>query len=372
MIIYMGLEKIIFDGILITYVFFSIFDKNIHEARWIVAALIFCAGIKLCLYLLKRETSKKIVLAVMIISINIFTWRTGFKDISILIPFMLLQIMGGKININSILLITIQCLISISYFDLEPKVMVFMSLISLAGGAYIYNNEKFQSQAREKIFLLEEERAEIDKLRVENIGKMQILEKVTKVEERNRISQSIHDSIGHTLAGSLMQLQALKMITNDERGQVIINKVIAQLKKGMEDTRVILRKMKPEIHEQGLAELKKLCVGMDSKGYKTELKHADVTDIDNEQWSIINQNVKEGLTNILKYSNGDAVKIQISILNKFIKVEVKDNGGGCSNIKMGLGLRGMEERLQKIGGNLIVDGKSGFSVIQILPRERKN
>ena len=84
-------------------------------------------------------------------------------------------------------------------------------------------------------------------------------------------------------------------------------------------------------------------------------------------WNIIYENASEALTNILKYSKANKAALNIEVLNKVVKFEIKDNGIGALNIVKGLGLSGMEERTQNAGGKIIVDGGDGFSVITLLP-----
>jgi signal transduction histidine kinase len=57
----------------------------------------------------------------------------------------------------------------------------------------------------------------------------------------------------------------------------------------------------------------------------------------------------------------------MKVLNKLIRVEVKDNGSGADKIKKGLGIIGMEERAASIHGKVIIDGTNGFSVTTLLP-----
>ena len=61
------------------------------------------------------------------------------------------------------------------------------------------------------------------------------------------------------------------------------------------------------------------------------------------------------------------VTVNIQVFNKITKAEIKDNGIGNFNIKKGMGIKGIEERCEKIGGKVIIDGSMGFSVILILP-----
>ncbi len=77
-------------------------------------------------------------------------------------------------------------------------------------------------------------------------------------------------------------------------------------------------------------------------------------------------NIQETMTNMMKYSDASSCKVKFSRLNKMIKVTIEDNGVGCRNIKKGMGLSGIEERMTQLGGKLIVDGSSGFSLTMLL------
>lgn len=77
------------------------------------------------------------------------------------------------------------------------------------------------------------------------------------------------------------------------------------------------------------------------------------------QWKIIGENVTEALTNAMKYADATVISIDIHVLNKMVKVQVKDNGKVQYLLK-GLGIMGMEERTASVNGKIIVDGTSGF------------
>lgn len=192
-----------------------------------------------------------------------------------------------------------------------------------------------------------------------------------QLEERNKIAQEIHDKVGHTISGSLMQLEAVKLLVEEDREKArhMLDNVIGVLREGMESIRATLRNIKPEKEELGIQRIKSLlheyCY---ENNMKTSFTYKGALDkINYLQWKVINDNVTEALTNTIKYSEAGMIGINIEVLNKFIKVEVKDNGVGVSIIKKGLGLNGIEERTGNLGGKVIIDGSSGFSIIMLLP-----
>lgn len=194
---------------------------------------------------------------------------------------------------------------------------------------------------------------------------------LSQLEERNNLAQKIHDRVGHTLAGSLIQLEAAAMImeSDPKKAAAILDGVINHLKDGMESIRSTLRNIKPAPEQLGINRLK---VVLDEFSLKNRIKaslscQGRLDAITNLYWKIIMDNVREALTNTLKYSSASEVTVGIEVLNRIIKVEIRDNGAGALTYKKGLGIAGMEERTESAGGKLITDGSKGFSIITLLP-----
>ena len=64
------------------------------------------------------------------------------------------------------------------------------------------------------------------------------------------------------------------------------------------------------------------------------------------------ENIKEALTNVAKHSNVTKITVSILIFNMFYRVEIRDNGNGFEKLSKGLGLRGIEERVQEINSRV--------------------
>lgn len=197
-----------------------------------------------------------------------------------------------------------------------------------------------------------------------------------QLEERNKISQKIHDSIGHAISGSLMQLEAAKVLMDKDKdhAQKLMQNVIDVLRDGLESIRIALRDIKPPVEQMGINRVKLIVDEFMVKSHiETSLICKGSLDkITYAQWNIIVENLKEALTNVLRYAKASKVTVSIEVLNKFIKTQIKDNGIGSYTIKKGLGLMGIEERSESMGGKVIIDGSMGFTVIFLLPLEEGN
>ncbi|MGG4459709.1 histidine kinase [Brevibacillus porteri] len=192
-----------------------------------------------------------------------------------------------------------------------------------------------------------------------------------QLEERNRLSQQIHDDVGHAVAGALIQMEAsrLLMATDQDKASELLRNAITISKEGLERIRVTLKEVKPRPEELGINRLRSFVDELSARETVTAtLTFAgDIDVITPLQWKIIQQNATEAVTNSLKYAKATVISLEVRVLNTFIKAVVTDNGAGAEKIVKGLGILGMEERAASAGGTVIVDGTRGFSVTTLLP-----
>jgi signal transduction histidine kinase len=199
------------------------------------------------------------------------------------------------------------------------------------------------------------------------------IEQATKVQERNLLVQKLHDKIGHTLAANIMQLEVIKMIVHKNKEDAIkmLEATINNLRNGMDDIRHTLRDIKPEQSEVGINQIKKILDDLKcTHSIDTELFfEGDLSSLTLNIWHVIIQNLKEAITNLLKYSKADRLSVRIEIFHKIIKVQFKDNGLPIEYYEKGLGLMGIEERTQSINGRLVIHTDNGFEILMIISRE---
>ena len=71
---------------------------------------------------------------------------------------------------------------------------------------------------------------------------------LASLNERNYIAQKMHDSLGHRITGSIMQLEVTRevMDTNMDLSKQCLNNAIDNLKEGMDEIRSFLSNIKPE------------------------------------------------------------------------------------------------------------------------------
>lgn len=191
------------------------------------------------------------------------------------------------------------------------------------------------------------------------------------LQDKARLSQELHDKLGHRINGSIYQLEACRAISasNPEKSGQILERVIDSLRTGMDEIRAMLRKERPESRKITMIQLTSLCNECrEQYGIEADLiVSGDGEKIDDRIWKVILDNSCEAITNSLKYSGCTKISIEIKILNQLVRCCIKDNGNGCDIIVDGMGIQGMKQRIQALGGMIDVDGTAGFTINMLIP-----
>lgn len=191
------------------------------------------------------------------------------------------------------------------------------------------------------------------------------------LQDKAKLSQELHDKLGHRINGSIYQLEACRAIvsTAPEKTDEILSRVIESLRTGMDEIRALLRREKPDGKRLAMLQLIALCedcrrqYGIDAQ---LDIK-GDSDKIDEQAWGVLLNNCCEAVTNALKYSRCSKILIEINVLNKLLRCCISDNGCGCESISDGMGIQGMKRRVGKLGGTIDIDGTDGFKINMLIP-----
>ncbi len=344
-------------------------QANTGHNSWVVLAFLLYFCVNITTYILKNSTIKRIFL-LLSIGISTVSYFVVHPLFILLLPLSIVELAASFLNKKIIILIL--SLIPVLYMaePLQPLyglAAIFCFMIFSITDMYrdkLYHYEGQLDTMRKKL-------QQLTKNLNENTEYIRQSAYTYKLEERNRISQEIHDKIGHSMTGALFQMEAAKRLidTNQPKATELLQNAINISKDGIENIRMTLKNMKPPTEQMGFHRMKLIIDDLNAKHpIKTVLTYEGNLDIISPiQWKIIHENVTEALTNAMKYSDAGLVSVDIKVLNKLIRAEVKDNGPGTDPIKKGLGIIGMEERTATVDGKIIIDSTHGFSVTTLLP-----
>jgi signal transduction histidine kinase len=185
-------------------------------------------------------------------------------------------------------------------------------------------------------------------------------------EERRHLSRELHDEFGQMLAGITLHLQAAKSLAGEaarsrlEECVVLIQHAGAQL-------RSLVLELRPTMLESaGLAPtLRWLAKQHEERtGMATQVA-GQLNDVPSDMGIACFRAVQEALTNVIRHARAQHVWIELNQTDGALELVVRDDGVGFDVAKTlnqapsrgHLGLLGMRERIQILGGHVEVDSE---------------
>jgi two-component system sensor histidine kinase UhpB len=183
--------------------------------------------------------------------------------------------------------------------------------------------------------------------------------------ERKRLARELHDEVGQTLTGVVLQLEGLHRSAPPELAEPV-----AQLqetaREGVEEVREIVRGLRPQtLDEFGLrSALISLAAGVTERaGVRVRARlEPELPPLAPEQDLAIYRVAQESLTNVARHANARNADLVLERDDGLVVLRVRDDGRGIRDTEAaseGPGLGGMRERALLIGGHLAVYRREG-------------
>jgi signal transduction histidine kinase len=188
------------------------------------------------------------------------------------------------------------------------------------------------------------------------------VEKLAANLERTRIARDIHDSLGHTLTTLDIQLEvAQKLRQHDpEKALEALDTAKYLASQCLQDVRLALQTMRQSDFNLNEALNRLVAQFNQSRLFKIKL------DINLPQLPLQTSHqiyciLQEGITNIHKHAGATYVNLRGWFTDELIVLMLTDDGKGFNSeqVNSGFGLRGMQERVQMLGGKLKIDSAPG-------------
>ena len=259
------------------------------------------------------------------------------------------------------------CVYAFSLFDTYTSLPLILAFAVL----FAYAVRKMDSQHEEQQTNLDQERKlrySLEDAKHKLLRSQEEIAHITEVKERNRIAREIHDNVGHSIAGILMQMQvALQFVERDSgKAKLAIDKCLAKLTETLNVLRDTVHNMRPA-ERIGLEYMK--VIVEEFANCSIEFEHSgDFSTLPSPYVECMTAIIKEALTNSSRYSSASKVQVRADANEKYVRLQIVDNGVGCGRITEGLGLSSMRERVANLGGSISFNGEKGFMIVCVLYR----
>jgi len=193
-------------------------------------------------------------------------------------------------------------------------------------------------------------------------------------EERKKISRDLHDEIAQTLTGINLQLATLKVeaSVNVKGLQKKITRTQQMVERSVDIVHRFARELRPTVLDD-LGLIPALLSFM--KGFTkrtgvhihfTTFTSGRIKQLNNATRTVFYRVAQEALTNVARHAQASLVEVNLKKLPNAICLKIKDNGKSFrvqralhAKGNKHLGLLGMRERLEMVGGSFSVESAPG-------------
>jgi signal transduction histidine kinase len=280
-----------------------------------------------------------------------FPQRTGFLitgSFAVITSVLLLLGLGLEVGLPLVLVYWV------IYFLLAAFIAIVLEAVEARN-----ESQKQQAELQQEV----EQRAQIE----EALRKSEMEKAVAA--ERNRLARELHDSVTQSLYSlTLLAVAGQRMIEAEDLRQIAGNQArlgaIAQ--QALQEMRLLVYELRPlALESEGLLgalehrlETVERRAGIQARAVvEGEIELAP--DLEEELYGI----AQEALNNALKHAKASQVVLSLRVADASVALEVADDGQGFDPAGIqdtgGLGLISMQERADKIGGQLSVDSAPG-------------
>jgi len=202
------------------------------------------------------------------------------------------------------------------------------------------------------------------------------------VEERERISQDLHDGILQSLFATGLTLETAKSMMSPRNRQMLspsIDQVIDQLNRVMHEIRNFiaglgLDLLKGKDLSTALQHMLETLTQHHATRVRLAIDERAAQALSAEQSLHLVLVIQEAVSNCIRHGRAEEATVSLKILKQGLRLSIRDNGGGFNMDTakgIGHGLSNMAARAQKIGGRFTVFSKinKGTRIVFDIPKE---
>lgn len=194
-----------------------------------------------------------------------------------------------------------------------------------------------------------------------------LLAEASRTAERTRISQELHDVLGHRLVALHLQLEGVAQAAGPlppaplPRAQALTRELLA-------DLREVVRQVRGDARVDARRAAQACSEGIERPRIHLAWE-LDTPEADAPRAHALVRCIQEAVTNTLKHADAENLWLCVRPQGDAWLVEARDDGRGAPRFMPGWGLRGMRERLEQMGGRLEVASgpERGFALQAWIP-----
>jgi signal transduction histidine kinase len=206
---------------------------------------------------------------------------------------------------------------------------------------------------------------------IENARLYERAQEVAVLEERQRLSRELHDSVSQALYSIALGAKTARALVDRDPGAVAdpLDFVLAQAERGLAEMRALIFELRPEALEQeGLTgALRKQVDALQARHHlEVELMLGEEPEAPIPAKEALYRIAQEAMQNTIKHPAATELRVSVTCSSDEIALEIRDNGKGFdtgASFPGHLGLSSMRERVQRPSGMLELESTPGAGTL---------
>ena len=209
--------------------------------------------------------------------------------------------------------------------------------------------------------------AELRDVNAQLLATRELLAEAARDGERLRVSRELHDVAGHRLTALALNLEVLGCAGEVSQGRAwqICRGLVAEL---LTDLRSVVANLRRNDGIDAREALRRIADAFPSP--QIHLNFTERVRIDTaERADAIVRAGQEGITNAVCHARARNIWVSLTQNNEAVHLEVRDDGACKNPGRIGNGLRGMQERVESLGGRVETDAspEGGYRLHVMVP-----
>lgn len=183
-----------------------------------------------------------------------------------------------------------------------------------------------------------------------------------QLEERERYSREIHDTLAQGLSSIHLLLSAAEghLLDSPDQAGHLIKQARVEVASNLVEARRLVRAQGPaDLAERSLPEaLERLAARVDSPATVFRID-GDPRVLPGGHDVALLRVAQEAVANAVRHADADRIAVTLSFLDDEVALDVVDNGNGLAAENGGFGLESMQTRIRELGGSFALESSPG-------------
>lgn len=194
------------------------------------------------------------------------------------------------------------------------------------------------------------------------------IEQLTLLEERKRMANELHDTVGHTFTSVIMGMDAVSYLIESapDKAKEKLDVLRNVTRSGLEEVRRSIHQMAPKEGDLQLSQQLTSLANEFALHTGTQIQFTtigDEYDIPKQTKLSVIRCLQESLTNAKRHGRAASIEILLTYTKDQISIRIEDDGIGTEQLKAGFGINAMQERIAALQGTLQVSSSPGQGTV---------